>query len=196
MAEAAPADHAADDDTPEVRIVNDPAEVTAQMVQERVGEIVEQSTALSTAEKLARLDALSPRLNQVADAGSINSLAGAMHSFLSTKPRAVEPAKEPPRGAFDFDTAQFHDIQRFPKDGGGFRYVTILLDSQGRTIEAEVSEQEGEPIYEVMQRIKANPLLDQVYRQIVMPLMDQLVAAAKQAKTAPAAPKPSPASEP
>ena len=83
-----------------------------------------------------------------------------------------------------------------PKDGGGFRYVTVLLDAQGRTVETEVSQQEGEPVYELMQRIKANPLLEQVYRQIVMPLLDQLVAAAKQAKTAPAAPKPPSTGEP
>lgn len=196
MAESAPADDTLHDDTPEVRIVSDPEEVTAQMVQKRVEEVVEQSAAMSTADKLARLDTLSQRLNQVADEGSINSLAGAMHSLLGTKPRAVEPAKEKPSGAFDFETAQFHDIQRFPKDGGGFRYVTILLDAQGRTVETEVSQQEGEPVYELMQRIKANPLLEQVYRQIVMPLLDQLVAAAKQAKTAPAASKPPPAGEP
>ena len=49
-------------------------------------------------------------------------------------------------------------------------------------MEIEVSEQEGEPIYETMQRIKANPLLEQVYRQIVMPLLDQLMAAVRQAE--------------
>jgi len=170
-----------DDAAPEVRIVGDPADVTAQMVRQRVEEEVDASAALSRADKLARLDALSQRLNQVADEGSINALSGVMHSLLGTKPRAVEPAQVAPGGAFDFDTAQFHDILRFPKDGGGFRYVTVLLDAQGRTLETEVSEQEGEPIYELMQRIKANPLLEQVYRQIVMPLMDQLVASAKQA---------------
>ena len=176
MAQAPAADVA-----PEVRIVGDPAEVTAQMVRQRVEEEVDASAALSRADKLARLDALSQRLNQVADEGSIDALSGVMHSLLGTKPRAVEPAKVAPGGTFDFDTAQFHDILRLPKDGGGFRYVTVLLDAQGRTVQTEVSAQEGEPLYELMQRIKANPLLEQVYRQIVMPLMDQLVASAKQA---------------
>ncbi len=179
LAQAAPADDAADDGTPEVRIVSDPADVTAPMVRKRVEEVVEESAALSDADKFARLDTLSQRLNQVADEASINSLAGAMHSLLGTTPRATVPAKEAPRGAFDFDTAQFHDIQRFPKDGGGFCYVTVLLDAQGRTFEAEVTQQEGESIYAAMQRIKANPLLEQVYRQIVMPLLDQLLAGAK-----------------
>lgn len=195
IAEAAPDERAKGDDSPEVRIVGDPADVTAQMVRKRVEEVASESAALSDAERLARLDALSQRLNQVTDEASINSLAGAMHSFLGTKPRATKPAKEAPSGAFDFDTAQFHDIQRFAKDEGGFRYVTILLDAQGRTFQAEVSEQEGEPIYETMQRIKANPLLEQVYRQIVMPLLDQLVDAHKQSGAARAEGKPTSAGE-
>ncbi len=181
IAETATASEAADEGPAEVRIVSDPADVTGQMVRDRVGEVVAESATMNEADKLARLDTLSQRLNQVTDEASINSLAGAMHSFLGTKPRATAPAKETPSGAFDFDTAQFHDIQRYPKEDGGFRYVTVLLDAQGRTVEVEVSQQEGEPVFLTMQRIKANPLLEQVYRQIVMPLMDQLVAAAKQA---------------
>jgi hypothetical protein len=35
-----------------------------------------------------------------------------------------------------------------------------------------------------MQRIKANPLLEQVYRQIAMPLFDQMLGAMKQAAAA------------
>jgi hypothetical protein len=166
------------------------------MVKKRLEEVVDQSAALSHADKLARLDDLSQRLNEVTDEASINSLADAMHSFLGTKPRATKPAKEAPSGEFDFDTAQFHDIQRFPREDGGFRYVTILLDAQGRTFEAEVSGQEGEPIYAAMERIKANPLLEQVYRQIVMPLLDQLVAAARQANAPPTEGKSPSAGEP
>jgi hypothetical protein len=173
---------AAEPTTPEVRIVSDPAEVTAELVQNRLAEVVADAESLSEADKLARLDALSERLTQVADEGSIQALSGVMQSFLGTQSRATQPAEEKPPGEFDFETAQFHDIQRTPKEPDGFRYVTVLLDAAGRTLEVEVSEHEGQPIYETMQRIKANPLLEQVYRQIVMPLLDQLMAGMKQAQ--------------
>ena len=98
--------------TPEVRIVSDPAEVTAELVRNRLDEVVAESESLSEADKLAKLDALSERLTQVADEGSIQALSGVMQSFLGTKPRATQPAQEKPPGEFDFETAQFHDIQR------------------------------------------------------------------------------------
>jgi len=65
------------------------------------------------------------RLDQVADEGAINALAGVMQSFLGTKPRPPAGAGQTERG-IRFDTAQFHDIQRYPKRPDGFRYVTIL----------------------------------------------------------------------
>ena len=181
---AGEAEEAAEPATPEVRIVSDPAEVTAELVRNRLEAVVADSESLSEADKLARLDELSERLTQVADERSIQALSGVMQSFLGTKLRATQPAQEKPPGEFDFETAQFHDIQRHPREPGGFRYVTVLLDAEGRTIEVEVSEAEGKPVYETMQRIKANPLLEQVYRQIVMPLLDQFMAGVKQARAA------------
>lgn len=182
MAAGEAAEEAAEPPSPEVRIVSDPAEVTAELVRNRLEEVVADAESLSDADKLAKLDALSERLAQVADEGSIQALSGVMQSLLGTQPRATQPAEEKPPGEFDFETAQFHDIQRTPKEPDGFRYVTVLLDAEGRTLEVEVSEHEGQPIYETMQRIKANPLLEQVYRQIVMPLLDQLMAGVKQAQ--------------
>jgi hypothetical protein len=167
---------------PEVRMVSDPADVTAAVVRKRLDEVVAESEAMPEADKLAQLDVLSGRLKDVADEQSLHRLSGVMHSFLGTKPRAMQPAQEKPHGEFDFDTAQLHDIQRHPKEPAGFRYITVLLDAEGRTVEVEVSEQDGQLIYETMQRIKANPPLEQVYRQIVIPLLDQLMAGIKQAQ--------------
>jgi hypothetical protein len=182
MAAGEAVDDVAEQAAPEVRILSDSAEVTGELVRNRLEEVVADSESLSEADRLAKLDGLSERLTEVADEGSIQALSGVMQSFLGTRPRATQPAQEKPPGKFDFETAQFHDIQRYPKEPDGFRFVTVLLDAEGRTLEVEVSEQEGQPIYETMQRIKANPLLEQVYRQIVMPLLDQLMAGLKQAQ--------------
>jgi hypothetical protein len=55
----------------------------------------------------------------------------------------------------------------------------VLLDALGRTWEVELSEAEGAPLYELMQRIKRSPLLESVYRRIAMPLLDQILGKAK-----------------
>jgi hypothetical protein len=165
---------------PSVRIVTSPAEVTPEMVRQRLDEIVAEEEETDDEQSLDRLDQLSDRLNQLSDEDSVDAMADAMQSLLGTSPRAVHPAGEAAEGPFDFDTAQFHDVKRTPNDSGGYTYVTVLLDAGGRTIEVVLDPQEGERAFQTMQRIGANPLLDQVYRQIAMPLLDQILAGVKQ----------------
>ena len=160
---------------PPVRIVSDPADVTGEMLKKRLDQVIEKSETLTDEDKLDRLDQLSDRLTQVSSEGSINAMAGALHSLMGSDQRAERPAEEPVPGEFDHDTAQFHEIKRYAKEEGGWRYVAVLLDGDGRTIEVEMSEEDAELAYLTMERIKANPLLSQVYRQMAMPLFDQLL---------------------
>jgi hypothetical protein len=51
-------------------------------------------------------------------------------------------------------------------------------------MEVPLSEAEGEPIYSLMGKIKANPLLEQIYRQLAMPLLDEMVKAERAATAA------------
>ena len=48
-------------------------------------------------------------------------------------------------------------------------------------MEVPLSEAEGEPIYSLMEKIKAHPFLERIYRQIAMPLLDQMVTAQRAA---------------
>jgi hypothetical protein len=84
---------------------------------------------------------------------------------------------------FDADTAQMHDVRRERTSGGQWRYWLILLDAEGRTIEVEVPPVEGEQLYKTMQRIKAFPLAEKVYRQITMPLLDKMLNANSEQST-------------
>ena len=80
------------------------------------------------------------------------------------------------RGEFDHDTAELHDVQ---PAAAGSRWLALprcaLLDAEGRTLEVDVDPAAGEQLYVTLEKIKANPLLEQVYRQIAMPLFDQLL---------------------
>jgi hypothetical protein len=69
-------------------------------------------------------------------------------------------------------------VKRGTTPQGTWRYVAVLLDARGRTMEVELNDRDGEVLYALMQRLKANPLLERVYRRIAMPIFDQLLKAA------------------
>jgi hypothetical protein len=164
--------------------VSDSAQVTGEMVRERLDQVVAKAAERTAEENLDRLDEMSKRLDKVASADSVTQLAGTFQKWMGTAPRAERPAEQPAEGAFDYDTAQFHEVKRYPRQPSGYRYVAVLLDAAGRTVEVELDEPDGERVYTTLQRIKANPLLEQVYRQIALPLLDQMLAGVKQAAAA------------
>ena len=106
---------------------------------------------------------------------SIDEMTDQFHNWLALSPRAVEPSPSVDDGEFDFDSAQLHDVRRHVDELGEITYIFVLLDAQGRTHEMSLNEEEGKIGYELMQRVKANPLLEKLYRQIVMPLLDRLI---------------------
>jgi hypothetical protein len=171
----------ADDRAPEspaVRVATSPSEVTAEMVRQRIDEVSQREATTTDEDTFGQLDHLTNRLNAGSSTESVDAMAGALSSLLGTSPRAVQPAEEPVQGDFDSQTAQFHDIRRIATDDGGFEFLTVLLDAKGRTIEVRVDAATGERVYLTLQRIKANPLLEQIYRQLVIPLIDQMLSEA------------------
>jgi hypothetical protein len=68
-------------------------------------------------------------------------------------------------------------VQRADNGRGGFSYVATLLDAEGRTLDSELTEAEGEQLFRTFELMKANPLLARVYRGVVMGLLDKLLKA-------------------
>lgn len=162
---------------PDVQFVSDPEQVTADMVRERIDERIGESEARSDAENLQRLDELAERLSGISSKSSIDAMTDAFHSLMGTQSRATEPAAEPIGGDFDSDSAQFHDVHREPRADGSFEYFAVLIDANGRITEVSMNAADGERLYVTMQKIKENPLLERVYRRMMMPLLDQMLAA-------------------
>ena len=170
-----PAPGAGEAQPPEPELPADPSQVTDNMVQARVDAAVAKAAGRSAPENLDRLDQMSQRLNQVSSPSSVGELAGVFQQFVGSKQRAHQPVEPSTPGEFDHGTAQFHDVKRYAKEPHGWRYVAVLLDAAGRTIEVDMDELEGERAYVTLERIKTNPLLEQVYRQILMPLLDKML---------------------
>ncbi len=183
-------------------------------LQQHVDASLAANEQLSEAERMEALDQAADRLRRISSEASLNDVAQRLQSWLGLRPRAERPAApevadadpadgvgatpdleetpgpadvQPPAPAeptFDFETAQLHSIERIEGADGSARYVCVMLDAAGRTMEVPLSEAEGAPIYVVMEKIKASPLLEKIYRQIAMPMIDQIVRAERAAVSA------------
>ncbi len=170
----------------------DPAPVG---IRERLAETVAAAQERSADDQLDALDEASARLGRISSESSVNDVAERLGSWFGLNPRAERPAdpdevaeesadlfaSQPP---FDFDTAQLHDVTRQQANDGHWQYTCILLDAAGQTMEVPLSEAEGAPIFTLMEKIKGSPLLEQIYRQIAMPMLDQLIQAERAAAAA------------
>jgi hypothetical protein len=162
-------------DGEDIRGVKTVEQITGQMVERRIRDLLSRQEPRSNEEKLSQLDKATQRLSRLSTDESLDELAGTFRDWLALSPRAVHPVAAAAEGEFDFDSAQVHDVWRQVDESGQVTYVAVLLDAAGRTHEMTLEEDQGGPLFEIMQRVKANPLLEKIYRQILMPLLDRLV---------------------
>jgi hypothetical protein len=151
----------------------DPASVAGRWVQARVIAEVAAAEKLSQEDKFQQLQALSGQLDGISTAESVEAVTARLAALLGTDSRAQQPAAETVQGKFDFDTAQMHDVKRSGDGRGGFDYVGVLLDAEGHTMETPLPAAEGEQLFKVMELMKSNPLLERIYRSVVMSLLDK-----------------------
>ena len=149
--------------------------LAARWVQARVAQEIAAAERSLPEEQFQRLERLTGTLNEVATEESVDEATARLAQLLNTKPRATEPAAEPPPGEFDLNSAQLYDVKRTDNGRGGYSYTAVLLDAEGRTFDSELTEAEGEQLFRTFELIKANPLLARVYRGVVMSLLDKLL---------------------
>lgn len=148
-------------------------DVFGEWVEFDVQRVVARSQQHSTDELLAQLRQRTSELNRASSAESLDVLAGQLRTWLGTAERATRPADEAVEGPFEFASAQMHDVRREAADDGTYRYHAVLVDAAGRRFETDVDAATGEQLFRVFEIIRGNPLLEKVYRQIVMSLLDK-----------------------
>ncbi|MBR5160094.1 MAG: hypothetical protein IKW80_00585 [Thermoguttaceae bacterium] len=75
---------------------------------------------------------------------------------------------------FDTETAQFYDVKKIrSKTTGEIKYKAVLIDAQGRTMSMDLPKDDGERLYPIFKQMKQNPLMGQIYKKIVMPIIDK-----------------------
>jgi hypothetical protein len=143
-------------------------------VRQSIKQAGDAASKRSPEDLLNRLDGLGGTLGRVSDEDRVQELAGRFGDWLNTTRRATEPAREPVAGRFDADSAQIHDVLREVDQDGMTRYFAILVDASGRTEKVPLDMSDGERLYKTMALIKKHPLLEAVYRDVVMAFLDKL----------------------
>lgn len=154
---------------------NDPD--LAEFARRRLEHARRDADEQSADEQRTDLETLGRRLQNVATEESVAELNQTLTGWFDTDERATEPKASPEAKALPFDpkTAQISDVKRIGTEEPP-KYVAILVDANGNSMETELEEPDGSQLYETFQIIKRFPLLEQVYRGTVMGLLDKLAA--------------------
>ncbi len=144
-----------------------------QRVEQQVQKLVTAANSRDENENRSVLAEKAKELNRVSSDQSLEQLESILSDALQLQHRETQPVANPPSGRFDAKSAQIHTIRRESDDAGNPRYISTLVDAQGRSMELEMTQEEGESVYETMKIVQENPLLEKVYRRFVMPAMDK-----------------------
>lgn len=150
-------------------------QAASSFLSQQVMREIQNSTAESDEDALARARLLASQQNRISTQESVAEMNAFLGKLLNTGERATVPAKEPIAGEFELDSAQLHDVRREMLEDGKFKYIAVLIDPAGRTQETEMPAAEGESAYKTFELIKQNPLLERVYRGVVMSLLEKMM---------------------
>jgi hypothetical protein len=141
-----------------------------------VDQATDQSRARSSDQNLDQLEELAGRLTTVSSEEAVGDIGGVLSRAMKLDERATVPAAEPTARKFETSSAQLHDVRLETDEASGSeRYVATLVDRHGTSIEQEMDAESGKAAYDVMQTIKKYPLLESVYRAVVMKILDRLI---------------------
>lgn len=147
-----------------------------QLARKRLEMESKRADSLDPEQQFQKLQAASKRLSQLSSDKSVGEMSDQLRKVLDLSERATQPVADAAEtDGFDAESAQLHDVLKEVSDDGKDRYVAVLLDAQGRTSKFPLSEDEGKKLHRLMKLIKSNPLLERVYRELAMPLLDQLL---------------------
>jgi hypothetical protein len=136
----------------------------------------DQSRERSTDQNLDQLDELGEKLSAVSSEEAVGDIGSVLSRAMKLDDRATAPAVDATERKFESSSAQLHDVRLETDEATGVeRYVATLVDRHGTAIEQEMDAESGKQAYDVMQTIKKYPLLESVYRAVVMKILDRLI---------------------
>lgn len=161
--------------------ISSAAQVPASEMEASLKTAISQAEELPPERQLSELEKKLRRLNTIASEDSVTETTEKLANTLGLNPGPT-PADRPVEGEFDTSTAQIHDVKRVRSEKGSWLYRSILVDAEGRTQEIQLPQAEGEVSYQTFQQLKQFPMADGIYRQVVMPMLQNMLAAINEAE--------------
>ncbi|OYP36002.1 hypothetical protein [Rhodopirellula sp. MGV] len=154
-----------------------PVDVDKEQIKKSLDQQIEAVNRLPDEKKLSELERNARRLEAIADEQSVRQTATAVaESFgVDTSQYVAANDGQVVEGELDPSTAQIANVTRRQADKGGYAYFAEMVDQQGHRSEVPVSVQEGEKLYETFELIRKYPMMEGVYRSVVMPMLQKLV---------------------
>jgi hypothetical protein len=134
---------------------------------------IAKAEARGDTENLERLQKLTQELNRSSSTKSVEEMSEYFGGLFGR--RASAPVERASELEFDVSTAQIHEVSRQEDGAGGYAYLLVMVDAKGVAREVPIDAQTGERLYKTMKMIKSNPLLERVYRNILMGILDQVL---------------------
>lgn len=139
---------------------------------------IAQAEARGDQENIERLKRLTEELNRSSSTKSVEEMSEYFGGIFGK--RASAPVETAKTEEFDVSTAQIHEVRRESDGGSGFAYTLVMVDAKGVTQEIDIDPENGERLYKTMKLIKSNPLLERIYRGILMGILDQVLGEPKE----------------
>jgi hypothetical protein len=171
-------------DEPRVVVAPEPDPVVpASQIDASIQSQIDAVQRLPDERKLSELEKNLARLESISTPESVQGVTSTIAGTLGLQPGPT-PAENPPAGELDLDTAQLHDVTRVRGEQGQWEYASVMVDSQGRTQTVPLTAAEGEIAYETFEKLKRYPMADGIYRQLVMPIIQEMIEASELAEKA------------
>ena len=156
------------------RLPDPDASIMSSFVQRQIAQSIDEGNRRSLAENEGMLSRLSQQLTESSSQDNIDAMA----QFLSGLAGARKPAPSTNDAPIPFDanTAQIDRVRKEVDSLERVHYIATLVDANGSTKELELDAQTGAQLYKILKIIESNPLLERVYRKIVMGFLDQALA--------------------
>ena len=147
----------------------------AERIRTSINSQIEASSQLPTEQKLDELDDRLKRLSDSAESKDIEQITKTIADVMGLNRNQYQDRTPPAEGSFDANSVQLRDVKRTQDEAGKWLYQALMVDATGRIETVPLSEAEGQTAFESFEKLKQYPIADSIYRQLVMPMIQQVL---------------------
>ena len=150
----------------------DPSGGLRRLVHSRI----RQASGRPSRETIRDLDRMTRRLETFVSPESLGEITRRLQSEFGPSAALQVVARDADRAEFDAESAHIQDAYR---DTTTQTYIAVLVDRAGQRLDVPLDDVQGERLAGLMRWMKSHPLVDGIYRNIVMGILDRMGGVAR-----------------